>query len=479
VATQKNVLLLAPSSDAAGKVRGPLEALGCRVSERITETELIVSVEERDVDLYVVILPENFKPAGQPAESAGRSSRKRVLYVTADPSLTMRRELFRAGAGAMLVEPFEPIDLQFRAAQIIGSDWGRFRSEFDEPAMLDFVRDILEAQLEIIEPSLDPLTTTGHFYPDAAAILGRTEMDRECLETLASFGLLAREITNRVRLCPECDDSRLNHREVCPNCKSLNHLQQEMVTHFACAFSAPMQHFRRDGDLVCPKCNRQLRHIGVDYEKPSKLFTCFDCETVFRDPLIETQCMRCNCLCSPDQTIERTVYRFIVTPLAEQAVLEGRISGVNLEVLLRNTQTGLHSKSYFEHEVKRALIRNERYGNVFSALLVRINDFDEIAKLNPSEATQFAESIFKAISKGLRTLDTTCVWNIDALAVLLPETPRQGALEVAKRMRANVDQLEYLFSIQKPSVSLGVASSGDEVKTIEDVMNHAAKELSA
>ena len=43
----------------------------------------------------------------------------------------------------------------------------------------------------------------------------------------------------------------------------------------------------RGGDLVCPKCNRQLRHIGVDYEKPSKLFTCFNCEIYCPEKIVD------------------------------------------------------------------------------------------------------------------------------------------------------------------------------------------------
>lgn len=479
LATQKSILVLGPSEAACAALRAPLEAMGHAVRERVTETDLIVTVEEPDVDLYVVNLPEGFQPAGQAAENAGRSSRKRVLYVTSNAASAMRRELFRNGAGTVLVSPFDAVDLQFRAQQILASDWARYRKAFDETAMLEFVKQILDERLDALEPALDPFVPAGHFYPDAAAILGRTPMDRECLEKLASFGLLAREVVNRVRLCPECDDSRLNFREVCPNCKSLNILQQEMVTHFACAFSAPLQHFRRGGDLICPKCNQVLRHIGVDYEKPSKLFTCFDCETVFSNPQVETQCLRCNGVCAPDQTIERTVYRFLVTPLAEQAVLEGHIAGVNLEVLLRNTQTGLYSKSYFEHEVRRETVRNERYKSPFSVMLVRINHFDDIASMHPSEATQFAESIFKAVSTGLRTLDTTCVWDADTLGVLLSETPKQNVRTVAQRIHDNVDKLEYLYSIHKPSVSIGIASSDDGLTSVADLTSGALKDLQA
>ena len=320
---QQNIVVLSRSAEECQEIRAILERAGHAVTERVTDTELLLQVEEPQVDLYVVSLPEDFQPAGQAAVSLGRVSRKRALYITPNSADAMRRELFGAGAASVLTRPFEPLDLQYRAQRILSSDWNRFRREFDETAMLKFVEALLKAHVEVIGPALEPHMPTGHFYPAVAKILGRTAMDHECLEKLAAVGILAREVANRVRLCPECDDSRLNFRETCPKCGSMGILQEEMVTHFACAFSGPLQQFRRGGDLVCPKCQQHLRHIGVDYEKPSKLFTCFSCDFVFRDPSVEAQCLRCNCVCTPGQTIERAIYRFMVTPLAEQAVLDG------------------------------------------------------------------------------------------------------------------------------------------------------------
>ena len=458
---QNKIVVISQNPEERQELQSMLEPAGHLVEGRDAAPDLMVQREEPDVDLYVVSLPADFQPAPQDPGSLARVSRRRVLYITPNASGSMRRELFRAGAAGVLTHPVEKIDLQYRAEQVLSSNWSRFRQEFDEAAMLKFLKEILDTRIEVIEPSLDPQMPTGHFYPAVAKILGRTSMDRECLEKLAGLGLLGREVDNRVRLCPECDDSRLNYRETCPKCNSLNILQQEMVTHFPCSYSAPLQHFRRGGNLVCPKCDQTLRHIGVDYEKPSRLFTCLSCEFVFRDPAVEVQCLRCNCISTPTQTIELTVYRFIVTPLAEQALLEGRISGVNLETLLRNTQTGLYSKSYFEHEIRRELVRTERYQSPFSMLLVRIDNFEEIASMHPSEATQFAESIFTAVSGGLRTLDTTCVWDIDTLGVLLSATDKAHSKEVVRRIQDDVRKLEFLYSIREPSVTISLVSSED------------------
>ena len=146
----------------------------------------MVQREEPDVDLYVVGLPADFQPAPQEPGSIARVSRRRVLYITSNASGSMRRELFRAGAAGVLTHPVEKIDLQYRAEQVLSANWNRFRRDFDEPAMLKFLKEILDTRIEVIEPSLDPQMPTGHFYPAVAKILGRTAMDRECLEKLAA-----------------------------------------------------------------------------------------------------------------------------------------------------------------------------------------------------------------------------------------------------------------------------------------------------
>ena len=459
------------------ELRAMLEGTGHAIQERAAESNPLIQREDPEVDLFVVGLPEVYAPSGPGGNGAGRVARKPVLYVTRNATNAVRRELFRAGASGVLTYPFGRSDLQYAAEGILSSNSSRFRADFDDDAMLDFVRQLVEARLEVVDPALEPGMPTGHFYPLAAAIFGRTAMDHECLEKLASLGLLGRQVVNRVRLCPECDDGRLNHREVCPKCQSLDIMRREMITHFSCAYTAPLEQFRKGGDLLCPKCNQLLRHIGVDYEKPSSMLNCSDCDFIFRDPQVETQCLRCNCMCTPGETVERTVYRYVVTPLAKQAVLEGHIGGVNLDSLLRNTQTGLYSKSYFEHEIRRELVRAERLKQPLCLLLVKIDSFEEITSLHPSEASRFAESIFTAVTAGVRTLDTTCVWDIDTLAALLSATPKERALEVAKRVQENVHKLEFLYSIREPSVTISLVSTEDGHQNAEDLSAAALRDL--
>jgi len=110
-------------------------------------------------------------------------------------------------------------------------------------------------------------------------------------------------------------------------------------------------------------------------------------------------------------------------------------------------------------------------------VLVRIDHFEEIASMHPSEATQFAESIFKAVSSGLRTLDTTCVWDVDTLGVLLSGTDKAQSKEVLLRIQENVHKLEFLYSIREPSVAIGLVSSEDAYADADALSSAALTDL--
>lgn len=86
---------------------------------------------------------------------------------------------------------------------------------------------------------------------------------------------------DRVHLCPVCNGSHLLFFECCPKCGSSNIKQERVIHHFRCAHVGPESTFDANGELICPKCKHTLRHIGVDYDKPSTIYTCGQCDNTF------------------------------------------------------------------------------------------------------------------------------------------------------------------------------------------------------
>lgn len=96
-----------------------------------------------------------------------------------------------------------------------------------------------------------------------------------------------------VHVCPKCLDKGLIYHETCPKCGSIDVVEQHLLHHFRCANISPETSYMRDGKLICPKCLRELRHIGVDYDRPTTSYTCNKCSVNFSQAKVVCECESC------------------------------------------------------------------------------------------------------------------------------------------------------------------------------------------
>lgn len=120
-------------------------------------------------------------------------------------------------------------------------------------------------------------------------------------------------LIDRVHVCRECGDSHLLFIECCPNCHSSDIQQEAMLHHFRCANISPESSYFKDGALVCPKCRRTLRHIGVDYDRPAMVFSC-SCGNTFMHSAMKVFCTNCKNQASPEELTPIDVYEYKLTP---------------------------------------------------------------------------------------------------------------------------------------------------------------------
>ena len=118
---------------------------------------------------------------------------------------------------------------------------------------------------------------------------------------------------DRVHVCHNCGDSHLLFIECCPKCNSSNINQEQMIHHFRCANISPETTYAYDGQLVCPKCKRVLRHIGVDYDRPATVYTC-NCGNTFIASAMKVVCTDCGNESKPDELAPIDVWEYKLTP---------------------------------------------------------------------------------------------------------------------------------------------------------------------
>ncbi|MCM1531381.1 MAG: hypothetical protein NC048_03070 [Bacteroides sp.] len=119
---------------------------------------------------------------------------------------------------------------------------------------------------------------------------------------------------DKAHVCPECRQSHLLFFECCPKCGSSDIREEPMLHHFRCANVSPESTYQWDGELRCPKCHHTLRHIGVDYDKPSSIFTCRQCDNTFMYPDMRVLCPTSRKTFVPDDLLPVDVMEYEFTP---------------------------------------------------------------------------------------------------------------------------------------------------------------------
>lgn len=92
--------------------------------------------------------------------------------------------------------------------------------------------------------------------------------------------------------CPKCASLLLAVRLNCPDCKQSSLARSEIMIHYECEYSAPVEEFvsQKDAEYVCPKCSKHMKRVGIEYGKPGIGFKCQDCGRVFQYPLVNIAC---------------------------------------------------------------------------------------------------------------------------------------------------------------------------------------------
>lgn len=122
--------------------------------------------------------------------------------------------------------------------------------------------------------------------------------------------------------------------------------------------------------------------------------------------------------------------------------------------------TGLPNRRAFEEEFARMIAETDRYGNQSALVIV---DVDFFKKVNDTYGHDAGDQVLKAVGATLlamkRTTDKVARLGGEELAILLPQTDREGAMEAAERCRKAIEALTVRTSVGTVQVtaSFGVA----------------------
>jgi diguanylate cyclase (GGDEF)-like protein len=149
--------------------------------------------------------------------------------------------------------------------------------------------------------------------------------------------------------------------------------------------------------------------------------------------------------------------------------------------------TGCLNKRKLDEDISRELSRANRYGEVFSLLLL---DLDHFKQVNDRYGHQAGDEVLKQVvsrvASQLRTADSLYRYGGEEFIIILPHTERGGALTVAERIRRNIGNTDIRLSCDQfvaVTVSIGIAvcpedaeEDADQLIEIADKCVYRAKE---
>lgn len=187
---------------------------------------------------------------------------------------------------------------------------------------------------------------------------------------------------------------------------------------------------------------------------------------------------------------EAKVYEFKVTPLREKGKIVGKvflfqditeqklaIDRLNY-IATHDTLSELYNRNKLMEEIEKALYLTKLNGEDFSILML---DIDYFKQVNDNHGHIVGDMVIKRVAHAckeiLRAGDIIGRYGGEEFVVILPETDKKNAVNVAEKLRKHIADMDMKFMGKSITitVSIGVASVSSEDKgvTSQELMNRA------
>jgi hypothetical protein len=133
----------------------------------------------------------------------------------------------------------------------------------------------------------------GFLYSDIQ--LPTLEEQIKFLEVLERISTITHGPSISVMQCPFCNSHRFCSTFACKLCKSPNILRGSAIVHEPCGnIDFYHKYVTSDGTLICQKCNKNLKAIGVDYSRLDRIYNCLGCKSMLSDIEQLYKCLDCE-----------------------------------------------------------------------------------------------------------------------------------------------------------------------------------------
>lgn len=358
---------------------------------------------------------------------------------------------------------FEPVNERIEGLKLL-SDSGDSDLAF---RVLRFI----ETRNSEIKPIPSANRKSGYVYPTLAPLFPREDLSSfEILDFLESQRLVASSFLGRSHSCTHCDCAFLNFFETCPDCGSNDLRSDELIHHFKCAYVGEQSDFDHgDGKLVCPKCDANLKQLGVDHDKASVVFHCNSCSHVFQDPKVMTACYNCCRETEPENQAVRDIRTYTITAIGQNGARYGMDSLLQ-SILESNLDTIAHDvfQKYLNLEAERIT----RYKISESSLVImQLDGIEKIYEKLGRRSTEVFNEIGVALRDQLRSSDVFSVRDENIFLVLMTETATENADVAISRLDERIIELLNTNLNMKCTINKTIQPVTKEVNLDQSIEN--------
>ncbi|MRS12179.1 MAG: diguanylate cyclase [Actinobacteria bacterium] len=311
------------------------------------------------------------------------------------------------------------------SSQVSGSNAGTTLTD----RVVELVTSLATGAVPKLVPERSIASPVAYTYAEAARILGVAPGEEiATLDALEDRGVLAAEPVTTVPVCPFCRTYPLRVERACQECGSTAVHRTTMIHHYRCGNVSPEETYRHDADLVCPKCNHKLRHIGVDYERPSGVWLCDDCHQVSDAPELRYHSLTCDRRVPLDDVVDRQLSAYTLSPDGAHLVSEGTLRAAIERPDVSDSLTGLPGAAAIDRALQLEQTRAERYGTKFALVRFHLSNGPELGERFGEEAVSRVVKTLATIAReNLRTIDAVGRSERYGFLAVLPETDSEGA----------------------------------------------------
>ncbi|MCQ1058691.1 diguanylate cyclase [Photobacterium sp. ZSDE20] len=289
-----------------------------------------------------------------------------------------------------------------------------------------------------------------------------SEVNREMLEP--------EKLVDRIRVCKQCNSGHLNYVEVCPNCKSIDIDVQTSLHCFTCGHVGDQQSFLRKGKLECPNCLTQLRHIGVDYDRPLETHICRSCFHLFVEPETISNCLNCETQTETAELIVQKIHQLKLGQLGEYVYQHGKV--------LQAPELSIKGKvdaGYFENILlwlNKVALRHDEEHLLLSMYLPRLEEYSSL--YGDSKMFALLDQITVRLNGLFRDTDICCQYKQDVLLVLMPKTKMTSISVLQKKIEqlsSLIEEEQFVLHVSAVKIPDPTINEGVKVWLAETIGN--------